>query len=37
MSSSSESAFWLDTWWPLFVILFGVIFVTVLVSFSPHL
>ncbi len=27
--------FWLDTWWPLFVILFGIIFVSVLVSFKP--
>jgi hypothetical protein len=33
MSSSSEP--WLDRWWPLFVILYGVLFVTVLVSFSP--
>jgi hypothetical protein len=37
MSSSTEREFWLDTWWPLLVILFGVIFVTVLVTFSPHL
>jgi hypothetical protein len=35
MSSSSASASWLDRWWPLFVILFGVIFVSVLVTFSP--
>jgi hypothetical protein len=33
MSSSSEP--WLDRWWPLLVILYGVLFVTVLVSFSP--
>jgi hypothetical protein len=33
MSSSSES--WLDRWWPLLVILFGLAFVTLLVSFHP--
>jgi hypothetical protein len=35
MSSSGESAAWLDRWWPLLVILFGLIFVSVLVTFSP--
>ena len=35
MSSSSESQSWLDRWWPLLVILYGVIFVSVLVTFSP--
>jgi hypothetical protein len=35
MSSSSESVSWLDRWWPLLVILYGVLFVSVLVSFSP--
>ena len=35
MSSSSESQSWLDQWWPLLVILYGVIFVSVLVTFSP--
>jgi hypothetical protein len=35
MSSSSESASWLDRWWPLLIIIFGVIFVSVIVSFSP--
>jgi hypothetical protein len=35
MSSSSESVSWLDRWWPLLVILYGVIFVAVLASFSP--
>jgi len=35
MSSSSESGSWLDRWWQLLVILFGVLFVTMLVSFSP--
>jgi hypothetical protein len=33
MSSSRESV--LDRWWPLLVILFGLIFVFVLVSFKP--
>jgi hypothetical protein len=33
MSSSGEV--WLDRWWPLLVILFGVIFVSILVSFHP--
>jgi len=33
MSSSSES--WLDRWWPLLLIIFGVAFVTFLVSFHP--
>jgi hypothetical protein len=33
MSSSGEH--WLDRWWPLLVILYGVLFVTVLVTFSP--
>ena len=33
MSASSES--WLDRWWPLLVILYGVLFVTILVTFSP--
>lgn len=35
MSSSIESTSWVDRWWPLLVILFGVIFVAVLVSFHP--
>jgi hypothetical protein len=35
MSSSSEG--WLDRWWPLLVILYGLLFVTVLVTFSPTL
>jgi hypothetical protein len=26
---------WLDRWWPVLVIAFGLIFVTVLVSFKP--
>jgi len=37
MSSSTESGSWLDSWWPLLVILFGLIFVSILVTFSPKL
>jgi hypothetical protein len=33
--SASETEFWLDDWWPLFVILFGIAFVAFLVSFAP--
>jgi hypothetical protein len=33
MSVSRES--WLDRWWPLLVICFGLIFVSMLVSFHP--
>lgn len=35
MSSSAQSGSTLDRWWPLLLILFGVIFVSVLVSFKP--
>jgi len=35
MSSSHEKEFWLEQWWPLFVIGFGTIFVSILVSFKP--
>jgi hypothetical protein len=34
MSASGEGK-WIDRWWPLFLILFGVLFVAVLVSFAP--
>ncbi len=34
MSAQKESM--LDRWWPLLVILFGLLFVTLLVTFSPH-
>ena len=34
MSLSSESV-WLDRWWPLLVILFGILFVALLVTFNP--
>ncbi len=34
MSSSHESP-WLDRWWPLLVILFGIIFVTFVTTFKP--
>lgn len=35
MSASNESGRWLDTWWPLLLILFGLTFLTTLVSFTP--
>jgi hypothetical protein len=35
MSASSHSGNWFDRWWPLLVILYGVFFISVLVSFSP--
>jgi len=35
MSLTSESGSWLDGWWPLLLILFGVIFVSIFVSFKP--
>jgi len=35
MSSSHETESLMDRWWPLLVILFGVLFVTILVSFHP--
>ena len=35
MSSSHESGSWLDTWWPLLVILFGVTFVSVVALWKP--
>ncbi len=35
MSLASERGSWVDRWWPLLLILFGVIFVTCLVSFNP--
>jgi hypothetical protein len=35
MSSSNESGFWFDRWWPLFVIIYGVIFFSILVNFAP--
>jgi len=37
MSSSSKSESWLDRWWPPLVILFGLIFLSVLVTFSPKI
>jgi steroid 5-alpha reductase family enzyme len=35
MSSASKREPWIDRWWPLLVILFGVLFLTFLVSFNP--
>ena len=37
MSSSTESESWLDRWWPLLLISFGLLFVLVLVTFSPNI
>jgi hypothetical protein len=36
MSLSSESSHWLDRNWYWLVILYGIIFVTFLVSFKPN-
>jgi len=33
--SESHEAKWIDRWWPLLVITFGVVFVTFLISFKP--
>ncbi len=35
MSSSHESGSWLDTWWPLLVILFGATFFSVVALWKP--
>jgi hypothetical protein len=35
MSLANDREVWVDRWWPLLLILFGVLFVTVLVSFKP--
>ena len=35
MSSSEKREYWLDQWWPLFVIVFGILFVSILVSWKP--
>jgi steroid 5-alpha reductase family enzyme len=35
MSLASERESWVDRWWPLLLILFGVFFVACLVSFKP--
>jgi len=35
--SSAHPEPWLDRWWPLLVILFGLIFVSALVGFHPTL
>ncbi len=34
-SPSHKSEAWIDRWWPLFVILFGVVFVLILDNFAP--
>jgi hypothetical protein len=35
MSSSSNSLSWFDRWWPLLVILYGLLFIATLVTFAP--
>jgi len=35
MSSSHQSEPWIDRYWQVLVILFGILFVTFLVSFKP--
>jgi len=35
MSLASERESWVDRWWPLLLILFGVLFVSILVTFKP--
>jgi steroid 5-alpha reductase family enzyme len=35
MSSSHKSEPWIDRWWPLLVIVFGLLFVTLLTQFHP--
>ncbi len=35
MSASNEAGSWVDRWWQVLVILFGVIFVTILDTFAP--
>jgi hypothetical protein len=32
---SSESPSWIDRWWPLLLILFGLTFISVLAFFAP--
>jgi len=36
MSSNTKES-WLDRWWPLLVILYGVLFVTILDNFAPKM
>lgn len=35
MSEAKHGPSWLETWWPLLVILYAVLFVIVLVSWHP--
>jgi len=35
MSSLHESQSWFDRWWPLLVILYGVLFVSLITMFHP--
>ena len=34
MSASHEKASWFDTWWPLFLVAFGITFVLFLATFA---
>ena len=34
-ANSSHDSNWLDTWWPLLVILFGLSFISVLIAWKP--
>ena len=36
MSTSSESQSWLDRWWPLLLVLFGLGFISILAFFAPY-
>ena len=36
MSSSSQTESWMDRWWPLLLIVFGLIFVTLLTTFRQR-
>ena len=35
MSSSENRVYWLDQWWPVLVILLGILFVSALVFWKP--
>ena len=36
MAGSHNTTHWLDHWWPLLLILFGIVFVSCLVTFHPY-
>jgi len=33
--SASRETFWLERWWPLLLIIYGVVFALILASFKP--